>query len=236
MKLQQYIEASLQGESKAIIDSFPVKMSDAQKRTASCVLGFVRSQAMATLKNNTDFDWADFDEFCEYMSELVDSREKREGSTTTGVSHEGVYKKHNIEWMLKIFQESLGKHEKHILTTELVALFYDVAEKGESLCVAEIASKKPHLYKRLVKFLRISPENGISEWKKLRFLLPEDMRSAFVLEKFTEEQIEKSIQDLIKDRDLEKIIVDHGNYPRKMAFLLRWLHPDLSEEQVNLIA
>ncbi len=135
-----------------------------------------------------------------------------------------------------MFQDSLLKHEKHILTTELVALFKDVVEEGESLCVAEIASKKPHLYKRLVKFLRISPENGLSEWKKLRFLLPEYMRSAFVLEKLTEEQIEKNIQELIKDRDLEKIIVDHGNYPRKMAFLLRLLHPDLTEEQIRLIA
>ncbi len=78
MQLQQYIKKSLQEESQSILGSFPINTSDAQKRTASGVLGFVRKQAMSALQNNSNFDWADFDEFCEYMAELVNSEKKRE--------------------------------------------------------------------------------------------------------------------------------------------------------------
>lgn len=83
MKLQQYIEKSLQEESQAILGSFPANTSESQKRTASGVLVFVCKQAMTVLQNNPNFDWADFDEFCEYMAELVNSEKKREGSSTT---------------------------------------------------------------------------------------------------------------------------------------------------------
>lgn len=236
MNLQEYIKNSILTEADNIGNTLPPDITEKEKKVTASVLAFVKSKAIAVLEKNPDFDWGDFDEFCGFIAELVDSRLKREGSDTTGIGYEQVYQKNNIEWLLEIFQDSLGKHEKHILTAELVSLFQNVVEEGESLCVADIASKKPHLYKRLVKFLRISSEDGLAEWKKIRFLLPENMCSAFVLEKLTEEQVEKNIQELIKNRDLEKIIVDHGNYPRKMAFLLRLLHPDLTEEQIRLIA
>jgi hypothetical protein len=235
MNLSEYIRSSLEEEAKKIREQFPNEISEQQKRAASVVLEFVKKHAIGILEKNTEFDWKHFDDFCDTFAELIDSRNKHSKSTVTGISYEGVYQKQKIEWLLDMLSDSLVKHEKKVLSQELTEFFENALEKGLQVSLEDLANRKPYLYKRVVKLLRISNEEDESEWRKLSLLLPVKLSSIFIMRRISEEEKEKEIIELIENRDLEKIIVEHGSNPRKMAFILRLLYPDLDEEQVRLI-
>ncbi|MCP4523463.1 MAG: DEAD/DEAH box helicase, partial [Candidatus Gracilibacteria bacterium] len=190
------------------------------------------SKVRKIISNEENFNWKEFGELCDILPSIVDSRNKSD-SSVTGIGYDKIYKKNGLKFLPTSILKTSMNQGREMLISELSNLVSKI-EYEEKLSLETLKKNNIHLYNQILKSFNVD-ENSIESWGNFFDNIPEQLANQITVRPDTGRERHDKIIDLIGTEEMERIFITHGENPSRMYFLIRIMHPHLSEQDIKNI-